>query len=392
MRTLNVFCIEGEDALQSLRAEWNALLARSSSRSVFLTWEWLNAWWSVFRAGFSLRVICATDGTRLLGIFPLVRRERAMLDAIGLRSWNFLGTGESDRDEVCAYWMEPIVDNASAEAVYRRFLHYLVENERIDSWDQLRFTSIHEASPFVREAKRFFVDTCDVFVETAFTVGISDLGSSWLAFEEKLGSRTRKRLRRERRILEETPGFRYRFAETESDLDEMFRALTVLNRSRWGDLSPFASERFCEFQRVAIRALWPHGVRLSTMEIDGTIVAGNLDYCYKNTVYGYQTAFDAEYNPKIGIGTLSMVFCLDKAIQEGFAHYDWYRFDAGDYKEQFVHRAERFVNLTVEKKTFEAHRRRLVDHSLALGNKALRRLAARVTNCAEETNDAQRSE
>ena len=54
MRNLNVAVITDSSALESMRADWNALLEDSASWTPFLTWEWIWAWWSHVQEGATL--------------------------------------------------------------------------------------------------------------------------------------------------------------------------------------------------------------------------------------------------------------------------------------------------------------------------------------------------
>jgi CelD/BcsL family acetyltransferase involved in cellulose biosynthesis len=70
--------------LQSLRAGWNELLARCWSQSVFLTWEWIEAWCQTYQAGFDLLILVARQDSEICGIAPLVsRRDTLRLEFVG---------------------------------------------------------------------------------------------------------------------------------------------------------------------------------------------------------------------------------------------------------------------------------------------------------------------
>jgi hypothetical protein len=42
--------------LQDLAADWNKLLDTSASKTIFLTWEWMAAWWAVYGVQGELRM------------------------------------------------------------------------------------------------------------------------------------------------------------------------------------------------------------------------------------------------------------------------------------------------------------------------------------------------
>ncbi len=51
-----------------LRPEWNDLLHRSTSDTVFCTWEWQSTWWHAYDGGQLWIVACRSDDGELVGI------------------------------------------------------------------------------------------------------------------------------------------------------------------------------------------------------------------------------------------------------------------------------------------------------------------------------------
>ena len=69
---MKVIEIQQESELQALRTAWNGLLASAVSNTVFLTWEWVTAWWSTYGKPGELRVLLAADDAgAIVGIAPL---------------------------------------------------------------------------------------------------------------------------------------------------------------------------------------------------------------------------------------------------------------------------------------------------------------------------------
>ena len=60
---------------EQLEPEWNALLTRSASNNIVLTFEWMSTWWQVFGdRGRQLYILVAREGDNIVGIAPLLRR------------------------------------------------------------------------------------------------------------------------------------------------------------------------------------------------------------------------------------------------------------------------------------------------------------------------------
>src|SRR5262249_26649857 len=72
---MKVVEIRREEDLQQMRAAWNQLVAESGSKTIFLSWEWVSAWWSAYGTPGELRILTAVDDQGVLrGIAPLRRR------------------------------------------------------------------------------------------------------------------------------------------------------------------------------------------------------------------------------------------------------------------------------------------------------------------------------
>ena len=69
---MRVVQIQSETELQGLKPAWDALLRESASNTIFLTWEWVTAWWSAYGKPGELRILAAFDDRDVLrGIAPL---------------------------------------------------------------------------------------------------------------------------------------------------------------------------------------------------------------------------------------------------------------------------------------------------------------------------------
>lgn len=344
--------IDDKKIFYSLRDEWNSLLEQSDSRSIFLTWEWLYNWWDVYGEEKELFIICGYEDSNLKVIFPLSKRKLKVFGLYEQIILEFLGTGEDEKDEVCSNFMEPIIHPENKIEIYIPLFSFLGEGISKE-WDQLILSSVKAESDFVKTIMSFFnTKNYLVQINRSFTNGATIFDDGWDGFMRSLGQRTRKKIKRERRILESMNGFRYRFLENEDEFEEMFDTFVNLSLKRWNGRGAFSSEKFLKFQKNVCREFFKKGyLKLSLMEVNGRIVAGNLDYTYKDTIYGYQTAFDPEFNPKIGVGLLGMVYCIEEAIKEGFIRYDWYKLIPGDYKEHFITFTEDIVDLKITPKS-----------------------------------------
>ena len=69
--------IQTQEELLSLRSQWNALLSRSYTNDITLTWEWVSSWWRVFGDRRRLSILTAWDSEELVGIAPFDAQIRS---------------------------------------------------------------------------------------------------------------------------------------------------------------------------------------------------------------------------------------------------------------------------------------------------------------------------
>src|SRR5947207_2790147 len=87
------------NAIAAMRDEWNDLLDRTETATIYQTWEWNEAWWRSFGRGKRLRLIQVREAGRLAGIAPFYVSFHYRLP---LRKLSFVGTGASDYLDVIA--------------------------------------------------------------------------------------------------------------------------------------------------------------------------------------------------------------------------------------------------------------------------------------------------
>jgi hypothetical protein len=131
---LSVERIEDEKALDALKEEWDSLLSNSGSDTIFLTWEWLEAWWRCFREDERLWLVLVKDSNgEVVGIAPLCLTQERRLGGLPVRCLRFLG----DRSAGSEY-LDFIVKRGCEEKILKAIFHYLHEQHRCLS-TSLRF-------------------------------------------------------------------------------------------------------------------------------------------------------------------------------------------------------------------------------------------------------------
>jgi CelD/BcsL family acetyltransferase involved in cellulose biosynthesis len=339
-----------------MRNKWNRLLVKAKSNNIYLTWEWLYNWWEVFKNDRELFILIAQQEGEFVGIFPLLKRKITHFGYLPYWRLEFLSTGENEKGNSCPCSMEIVAEESCHEAVYTGFVTYLIRTLK-DHWDELVLTPLFKDTV----QTQFLLSTLGAYEDyhletTAITNNIyTHLPDSWDKLLNQFGKKTRKRIRRGQSALEDMEEFAYEFLEDEKDFSFYFDTFTNLHNKRWNNSGSFASEKFVAFQEKVCQAFMANGwLRFSVMRVGDTYVAGNIDFGYGDTLYGYQTTFDQTFAPQLSIGFLGMTYCFEDAIAHGYKTYDWYREgDEGDYKNHFSPAKREVLSIRYAKRSFK---------------------------------------
>ncbi|MGH2362880.1 MAG: hypothetical protein ACRDGM_20320, partial [bacterium] len=138
---LHITQFQSWDELRHVHPAWNDLLDASSSRSAFLTLEWLRSWWGAYGGSRELVLLgCFNVNGHLVAIAPLYRQTLRGWLGLPLRVLRLVGDGSHDSDN-----LDFIVRvGYEAEAV-RTFLDWLAL-QRLN-WDIVELNTVPSESP-----------------------------------------------------------------------------------------------------------------------------------------------------------------------------------------------------------------------------------------------------
>jgi CelD/BcsL family acetyltransferase involved in cellulose biosynthesis len=313
-------------AFQSLRAEWDDLLNRSSGASVYQTWEWNEAWWRVFGEGKRLRLLEVRDAGRLVGLAPLYVSAHL---GTPFRRLAFVGTGPSD-------YLDVLADDACAPAVAEFVLRHVTCGRGDDLADLQQLAP----SAALLAAARGAMDAPEprrMLLVPQEPCPYAALPGDWDAYASSLGKKMRGNLRYSERLLERSFGaVEYRLSDASglrADLDDLF----ALHQSRWrARLLPgaLAGARIRQFHRLVAERFAERGwLRLHSLHVDGRAVASLYCFRFRERYAYYLGGFCPEL-ARFSLGTLLTGRAIRQAIEEGCSEFDFLRGDE-PYKERW---------------------------------------------------------
>jgi CelD/BcsL family acetyltransferase involved in cellulose biosynthesis len=324
---LQVELIESRPSLPLTAADWNALVARNETNTVFQTYEWFDAWWKTLAGSSELFLLLVRDNSAIVGFAALMRRKTAM----GLRQIEFVGTGSADYQD----FVLP-VDKPKGLLAILRFLS--TQRRR---WDRLRLTNVPRQSSTVTALARIAVDLKFGFVdETVMPCPVLILEDRTEAIRELLG---RYSLRRPLNWFTSRGSVRWRCVTDIAEIEALLPAFFEQHVARWrmaGKPSLFESPQQRDFYKALAQPLRSAGwLWFSVVEFDGKSIAFHFGFDYNGNVMWYKPTFAPEYAAR-SPGLLLVRQLIEDALTRSKKELD---FTIGDeaFKARFANQ-ERF--------------------------------------------------
>ena len=315
------------DALALGTDAWDALLARATSPSPFMSWGWHRAWADSAPpeelAASGVLLVHGAD--RALHAVVPVRMCRVRFHRVWVRAlnWAIGDIGCPDQLDVLAL----------AEADMRS----LAAAIEAMPWEIIVLDNLVERAP---NAERL----CAALAARGHAIRRSPLWScprlelprSWDVYLATLSANRRQILRRKERSL-----FRDHAAAVvdygEDRLDEGWGHLLRLHEQRWDGAGggAFRDPRSERLQRqfagemAKQKRLW-----LSTLDVEGQPAAAWYGFSSGDTVYFYQGGRDPRWERE-SVGLVLMGLMIQRAIQQGYRAFDFLRGD-DPYKQQWT--------------------------------------------------------
>ncbi len=333
---LTVQLVQDTGEFGALREPWNELLTRSATDNVFLRWEWLWAWWTVYREpGDLLSIALVRRGPELVGIAPLYRRTRIRAGWLPVRVLMFLGTHPGC---VTSEYMD-LIYPSDTEAVVGAVVEAFA---REDGWDEMALQSVDTASrtlPALADAGRRVNGAW--FVERRVECPYIKLPHTIEEFSKQCSPSLRYNIRRGRARLAGYRDVVFRRTTTPDELDADFAEMVRLHQRRWesrAQAGSFAAEPFARFHKAVMADMLRDGsLELRFLSIDGRNVAVLYNIKYKNKIYFYQSGLDTSFDRKLSPGLLLHSHSIEQAIADHLDEYDFLmQGDRDSYKQRWT--------------------------------------------------------
>lgn len=307
------------DQLSEWIPGWEAILRENQSLSIFSTPEWLDSWWKAFGSARTMLAFAfSTRDKELVALAPFYLDYLKSPLFGKLAHLRLIGDGSGDSDN-----LDLIARPGFEESCTRDLLCQLRGHQ---DWDICSLSTVAVDSLVIKALKyhlerdnwRFFARTCPC--------SAIRLPGSWAEYLERLLPSFRPLVTRYPRKLASRYQVRIRRCESVEDLAKGLEILFSLHMKRWNLASQrgsFGSNERKEFyQQMGRSFLRRDWLELWLLELNGTAVAAQFCFRYRNTVSILQEGFDPQFaTDKVGYALRAAM--LKHFIEIGVRRYDF---------------------------------------------------------------------
>lgn len=335
MKDYKVRIIDSMPKWKELAEPWNDLLEKSRSDHIFLSWEWLFSWSECFLGkDRRLFIISVYKKDELIGIAPWQIHD-VMYKYMHLKQIEFLGTPDAGADYLDVF-IKKGKERDVANCIYN---HLMYESRSL--WDSLSLRDIPADSIFllhfqnkIEETGKYCAITNGSFCPTV------ELPESWDRYFTQTSSNRRQQFRRHIRLLEKEGSVAHRSSSSEN-IDEYIEDFFSL----YGKESNHnGAPVYFLFKKFLLKCKDNTRVQVDFLNIDGVDIVGMLHLVYKFEQSMYSMVVNKTFNSKISIGNILVGFCIEKAIKNGMAKYDFLK-GHESYKFHWANGGKRSLNL-----------------------------------------------
>ena len=288
--------IESLTEWEDIASEWESLLRRSTVDRVFLTHEWLTAWWEAFGGERRLFVICVWEAGVLVAGAPLCL-TRSRLRGLPVRSLELLANGYTEES---GFLCDADVPEALSE-----ILSCLIERRK--RWDLLHLSRIRLGTP-LWHAKDAALRQAGIRVRTrsALRVPFIRIEGTWSEFLGRRSRKFRKTLRnRLNRATRHSPPIRIERVDEYEAIAKALPAIFDVSARSWKATTGTAITSSTEaphFFEALVRRMAPRGrITLWSATRGDRIVAFEFHLTYQGVTSPIRADFDdAEQAQAVG--------------------------------------------------------------------------------------------
>jgi len=322
--------------LDSMQGEWNDLLRQSASDNVFMRWEWIHTWWTIFQCDRTLLILTVRSEGRLIGIAPFyIERIRCW----GPRILKFCS------EELSPDYMNIFAERGRESDVAAGIMDYLKRCS--GEWDVMVLDNLSQDSILLSD-----VSLLSGFSHSARVSQTCPYIKNSGAFEDYYRSREQLlsfSLEKKYRKLVKQENAIHVTVRDEKDiqksLDDFFKVHERASREK-NVTSNLMAKDVQQFHRELCQGFFRDGIlRLDLLYMGEKPLSAFYSFCYKNKLYCFNTGYDPEWK-KRSVGGILLLLIVQQVFQDGLEEFDFLKGTEG-YKSLWATGVRSEMRLTV---------------------------------------------
>lgn len=310
---ITVTRVETIEQFESLREEWNTLLFQSLEKDIFLTWEWLFAWWkNIGKHHNELWLLLIREGDTLIAIVPLMLSHKQV--GIKLRWLGNIGDPDCDIGGIITI---------NSEKTIQALVKYVYEHKK--DWDVFELMEINANNPLT---KQFISSLQDLGFklhqkhEKHYYIPLS--GQTWEGYYNGLSKNMRHNLKRRVKRTAEMGNVTYKRYIGETLAWEQFQTMFALSeKSNFPDLYKTEQER--NFHKDLFNLMQKQEwIQIEILYVDDRPLAFQYGFCFENRYEDWRGGIDKEFET-LAPGKLLMMLSLEERFKRGLEESDFLR-------------------------------------------------------------------
>jgi CelD/BcsL family acetyltransferase involved in cellulose biosynthesis len=302
---------------EELRPEWNDLVRKSTTDTIFCTWEWQSTWWDSYKEDGDLWIVtCRVPDGRLVGIGSWFIHH---LD--GERVVRAIGCVD------VTDYLDIIADKDCVYTVHECLSDFLLQHR--EQYDRISLCNIPEASPTCDSfSKQLIARGFEVEVSLQEVCPIIRLPSDWESYLEGLDKKNRHEIRRKLRRAEETEIERILVNESHNfdDMAAQFMALMCASHPLKAQF--LEDEKNAKFFRSILSITFARNwLKLTFLRISGKLTAAYCDFDYNGHILVYNSGLLPEESSHLSPGIVLLAYNIRDAIETNHTVFDFLRGD-----------------------------------------------------------------
>jgi CelD/BcsL family acetyltransferase involved in cellulose biosynthesis len=331
-KSLAVTRIQDIQSFEALRSDWTNILSRSHTRDIFLTWEWMFAWWkNIGQHKNRLWLLLIQDGEKPVGILPLMLNSKKK-SFIKFKRLENIGNPDCDVSGIIS--PEP---RAAAKAAVK----YL--EEHAGEWDILEINEMPYTSPetdglvsSIKQGGYGLRETTEEHFHIPFE-------QTWEHYYKSLSKNLKHNFKRRLKRAKEMGNVKIERYSGNGLQWEHFQTIFKINeKSNFPDL--YRSEENQSFHKDLFMLMQEQNwIQIEILSIDEKPIAFHYGFLYDGKYEDWRGGIDKDYE-FIAPGKLLMMLSLEERFKTGFRENDFLR-GKHSYKTDWLPLTRDFISI-----------------------------------------------